>query len=268
MSDKIYDLYKTYRNQPLDDKFIYQAFEIMLEKEKGLIPYIDDFRVIDTEFNALGTYSNEDRLIKINKSLIAKQSIQSQIYALHVIRHELEHARNLKTLYEGRRDIESLAVYYSLRSYAMEHNMDYFPNLDHLYKDFLEISTKINYETDPGERLAEIKACKYIVNLLKNQRNTEDLLVARSMLYYSYIRGYKDNRYYLDPPTYEFLIKTGMYHNFNWLKEQVNKKDYSFETRITYGLPITGKEYNEKVLQKVKLRKRNYIINERRTDHD
>ncbi len=139
----------------------------------------------------------------------------------------------------------------------MEHKIDKIPNLDHLSDFFLRINTKANYETDPGERLAEIKAWKYMVNLLKNQRTSDDLLKARTMLYASYIRGYKDNRYYLDPPTYEFLLKTGMFYPFNWLKNRVEKKDYSFETRITYGLPITKEEYDEKVLQKVKLKRKN-----------
>ena len=147
-------------------------------------------------------------------------------------------------------------MYYSLRSYAMEHGLDYSPNVDNLFKSFLDISIKMNYELDPGERLADIKACKYMVNLLKNQRRTEDLLLARGMLYYAYARGYNDNGYYLDPPTYDFLLKTGMYREHYWLKNRVNAKDYCFDTRITYGLPVTYTEYKRGISEKTKVLKK------------
>ena len=253
MASKIYELYKENREAPLDEKFINNAFEIMLDDDKGLIPYIEDFRITKLPRNLIGAYSNEERCIKINKEAIEEQSINQQLFALHVLRHELEHARNLKTLYEGRKDIESLVVYYSLRSYAMEHGLDYSPNVDNLFKSFLDISIKMNYEVDPGERLADIKASKYIVNLLKNQRRTEDLLIARGMLYYAYARGYNDNGYYLDPPTYDFLLKTGMYRDHYWLKNRVNAKDYCFDTRITYGLRVTYTEYKRGISEKTKV---------------
>lgn len=256
MSDRIYNLYQENKNTPLDEKFITDAFEIMIDKENDLIPYVKDFSVTNLPKKLLGAYSNEEKCIRISKEAIEEQPINHQLYALHVLRHELEHARNLKILYDNHRDIESLIVYYSLRAYAMEHNLEFTRNSDNLIKEFLDIGTKINYEIDPGERLADIKASKYMVNLLKNQRRSEDILIARGMLYYAYQRGYKDNGYYLDPPTYDFLLKTGMFHDHYWLKNRVNNKDYCFDTRITYGLPITYSEYNEKVLQKVKLQRK------------
>lgn len=260
MSDKVYELYKEHEGYPLEESYLYKAFDLMIDKEEDLIPYIEDFRVSDFSDKLLGAYSLEDRYIKINKKLIENQVVNPRLYALHVIRHEMEHARNLKTLYEGRKDIESTIIYYSLMYYALEHGIEYSPNLDNLYSRFLAFNTRLNYETDPGERLADIKASKYMVNLLKNQRDSDDLLIARGMLYYAYTRGYKDNRYYIDSPTYEFLLKTGMYHYHYWLKNRVDKNDYSFDTRITYGLPITNKEYNKDVIHKVKLHKKDWLI--------
>ena len=125
-----------------------------------------------------------------------------------------------------------------------------------LHQIYLYYDTKLCYETDPGERIADIKACKYIVNLLKNQNNTDELLIARGMLYYAYTRGYKDNGYYLDPPTYDFLLKTGMYREHYWLKNRVNAKDYCFDTRITYGLPVTYTEYKRGISEKTKVLKK------------
>ena len=191
MSDKMYELYKEYKDSPLDNNFINKAFDIMLDKEPDLIPYIEDFIINNESKKSLGSYSNEEKIIRINKELIEEQPFNHQLFALNVIRHELEHARNLKSLYDGKEDIESMIVYYSLRSYAMKNDIDRYPNLDHLDKAFLDIGTKIYYELDPGERLADIKACKYIVNLIKNQRTSTDLLLARGMLYYAYQRGYQ-----------------------------------------------------------------------------
>lgn len=256
MANKVYSYYQEQKHQELDKRFIYDIFDEMMGAEPELMPFIDDFRIVEAPTSSLGSYSNENRCIKINRKLIEEQPVNSHFLAIEVVRHELEHARNLKNLYAGKDDIESLVISYALRSYAMQNGMNRHFNIDRLDPFFLGINTKANYETDPGERLAEIKAWKYMVNLLKNQRTSDDLLKARTMLYYSYIRGYKDNRYYMDAPTYEFLLKTGMHHEYYWLKNRVAKKDYSFDTRITYGLPITYPEHEDKVLKKVLLQKR------------
>ena len=64
MASKIYELYKENREAPLDEKFINNAFEIMLDDDKGLIPYIEDFRITKLPRNLIGAYSNEERCIK------------------------------------------------------------------------------------------------------------------------------------------------------------------------------------------------------------
>jgi len=256
MSKPLYEKFMEEKNTSLTKRYIEDSFDLMIRDEEHLVPFIKDFRVVKEESSSLGTYSNDDRVIKINQESIEKTKGNKQLTALEVIRHEMEHARALKTLLEGKDDIESLIISYSLRDYAILHGIDRLPNLDNINWTYLRFDKKMNYNIDPGERLAEIKAWKYLVNFLKNQRRTDDLLTARSNLYYSYIRGYLNNRYYLDAPTYEYLRKTGMLHNYHWLKNRVDKKDYSFETRITYGLPITYQEHDEKVLKKVLLKKR------------
>ena len=254
----LYKLYKEQKRKELSNQFIEDAFQEMIQKEQDLLPYITGFEICEKEGNLLGGYSNYQRRIEIHKKTIESQisKVNTNLLALEVIRHEMEHARNLKILEEDKKDIESLVIKYSLKDYAIEKGLD-FPSF---YTPFelwmLPYRIKESYEVNPGERLAEIKANKYLVNLLKNERRSEDLLHARSMLYYSFIRGYKDNRYYLDAPTYQFLLKTDMLHELKWLINRVNKNDYSFETRITYGLPITCKEYQTDVLQKVKLKRK------------
>ena len=93
-----------------------------------------------------------------------------------------------------------------------------------------------------------------MVNLLKNQRTTKDLLTARVGLYKAYAAGYEDNKYYLESPTFQFFLNVGLLREHNWLKKRFRNHDYSFDTRILYGLPVTYKEYKEKILQKTRLK--------------
>ena len=47
MADKMYKLYQEQKKEPLTDEFIEKAFDIMMEDESELIPYIQDFRIRD-----------------------------------------------------------------------------------------------------------------------------------------------------------------------------------------------------------------------------
>lgn len=255
MKIKLYDWYMWHKEEKPTKDYLNQSFEFMLNKEKDLSSYISDFQIVEEEGVFLGTYSNETKVICINQRELEKLP-SSSLYALQCIRHEMEHARNLQILENRHQDIETQVINYALKDYVLRHHLDWHPNLDNLDPFYLRYNIINNYETNPGERLAEIRSWKYIVNLLKNQRTSIDLLLARKALYYSYIRGYENNRYYLESPTYQFLLNTQMFHEYYWLDKRVKRKDYNFETRITYGLPITEKEYNEKVLQKVKLQKK------------
>ena len=261
MRTELYELYDRNLGRKLEECFINEAYELMLKKEDSLDQYINDFKIENNEpNNVLGKYLYEDKEIVIYpQSIINSNNPEyknKQLAALETIRHEIEHARNLKTIEEGRKDIESKVLRSSLKDYVIDHNIDY--SLDYGKDDLISLRMKIveNYETNPGERIAEIKAWKYLVNLLKNKRKTEDLLIARSMLYYSYIRGYRNNKYHLESPTFDFLLKTGMFHDLLFLKRDFEKKDYCFNTRIMYGLPISYNEQKDKALQKVKLKRR------------
>ncbi len=257
MLSELYALFISYQNKDLDNEFIYNAFNIMMKYE-NIGNYVKDFKIVHEIDNNLGTYSNETRTIKINKSnVISDKNIDNKkLLSLQVLRHELEHAKNLKRLYENNCDIKTRIIRYSLIEYAINHNLYYGSSLDKIEPAILKERRFGTYNIDPGERIAEIKSWKFIVNFLKNQRSTNDLLVARSMLYYSYIRGYKNNGYYLEPPTYEYLLKLGLYHEHYLLRKTFNSANYNFDTRLLCGLPISQNEYNQKILEKVKLQKR------------
>ena len=258
MADKVYQLYQENKEKELENRFIYDVFEVMVEKEPELKFFLTDIVIRLNDDKALGRYETAGRFIRINKELIKKQPvINHNFLAIEVIRHELEHARNLKTLYNGKEDIESLIIYFSLRDYAIKHGLDYYPSLDPFDEEKLNTFRKLvkeNYKTNPEERMVEIKAWKYMVNMLKNQRISKDLLYARKGLFYSLARGYEFNGYYYEPPAYEFLLKIGMIDHLKSLKQKVKEKEYCLDTRLMYGLPITQREYDHKIIEKVKLR--------------
>jgi len=261
MSSPIYELYEKYKGNGIDDDFINMAFELMIRKEPELIPFVNDFRLEPDGEGNVASYSLRDRIIRVDRDLLRynldKEPIKNDpIFTLRVVRHELEHAKDLKKLHEGRDDIESAIIKIAFRNYAIQHgfeSLDYFDRDAFLMGDFIE-RKKANDRINPEERLADIRTWKYLVNLLKNQRNTKDLLIARSRLYYAFIRGYQENPYFMEAPAYRFMLKMGMYHQYYLFKKRVEeKKDYSFNTRLMYGLPLKQEEFDKQILKKVKL---------------
>ena len=257
MNSELYHLLMEYEG--LDDDFINRAFEIIMKDEKELEPYILDFEVKVEDNPRLGSYNNETKEIHVNPDNIRtfEGVTNKKLLALNVLRHEIEHARNLQRLYEFRSDIESTIVKYSLMEYAIDHKLAPITSFDQIDPFGMAYRKKENYQIDPGERLADIKAWRYLVNLLKNQRRTNDLLEARRSLYYAYIRGYENNGWYLNAPTYEYLLKMGLYHEYYLFKKRVEEKQYAVDSRLMYGLPLVyGDEYDKEILRKVKLQKR------------
>ena len=255
MSSELYSLYQASKGKNLKDSFIEDSFDIMLEKEKELKPYIGNLVISDKASDLYGEYSLKNHDVTIYKQNVPETD-SSHLLALQILRIELEHARNLKTFWEGKKDIETTVIDCSLRDYAQVEGVHRFPQLTPLDLLSYTYHKKENYEINPEYRLASIRSWKYLVNFFKNLRtsaNPKDLYAARVMLYEAYKRGYRDNRYGLDVPTYEFLIKTRLFDDYYWLKSRVEKEDYSFDTRLLYGLPISEYEYNHKIRGKVKL---------------
>ena len=251
----LYELYQSYKDRDIDDEFIIKAFDYMMINEQDLWPYIHDFGICEKQTDFFGTYSNDNKSIVINKKAINENTLLSKnVLGINAIKHEIEHAKNLKKLEEGKNDIESKVLFYALRSYAIASGLEpkKISEMDLL---ILTLATKNNPSINPGERLAYINSWKYVVNLLKNQNKTKDLLDVRTMLYCSYIRGYHDNGYYLDCPTFRFLLETNQLLDLKLLKKRIAEEGYSFDTRLLYGLPLTYDEYNQDTLEKARLKK-------------
>ncbi len=260
---KIYQLLKDYNNKPLDKRFITMAHQIYLEEDNTLKQFANNLKIQESseDKTTLGNYRIQDHLITIyienilNKKLPTKNVNNKNILALEILKHELIHAENIKKICIGKNNIENSILKISLLDYCYQKGL-YYP-LKETDMKYIVFLIKENYELDPGERLTEIRAWKHIVNLLKNQRKTEELLFAKTNLYYSYTRGYTDNGIYLNCPTYEFLLELRLMREYKLIKKRVEEKNYNFDTRLEYGLPLSYNEYNNKILKKLKLKRNN-----------
>ncbi len=53
------------------------------------------------------------------------------------------------------------------------------------------------------------------------------------------------------------MLNMGMYHQYYLFKKRVEeRRDYSFNTRLMYGLPLRREEFDQQILKKVRLQKR------------
>lgn len=260
--NKIYRLLKEYDNRLLDKSFLEKAFEYLLEEEKNLTDYVCNIKITDND-DSNDIYGNyrlpPDKLVTLyinniqNKNIFSNNINRKNIFALEALKHEITHARQIKNIDAGKKDINTEVNKLSLLNYCKKNGLFYpLPEYDMTYINFL---TNENYELSPDERSAEISSWKYIVNLLKNNRYSDELLFAKTNLYYSYIRGYKDNGIYINCPTYEFLIELKLMREFKLLKKKVESNNYSLETRLKNGLPITYEEYNYEILKRLRLSK-------------
>ncbi len=258
MNSELYKLLMTYEG--LDDEFIYRAYEIIMGDEEGLDPYISDFEVVNENDGSVASYNNYSKKITINTEgvLNSRDDIKNKkILALKALRHEIEKAKNIRKVHEGIDDIETVLVRYGNIDYARANGLYPITSFDQLDPTLSAFRRYENYHLNPAERIADIRSWRYMVNLLKNQRRTEDLLTARRNLYYAYVQGYKNNGWYLNPPTYEYLLGMRMLDEYYSLKKRVEERQYVFDTRLLLGLPLRdGSEHDKKILEKVKLQKR------------
>lgn len=260
---ELYKLLKEYDKKILDRAFIERAFDLLLKEEPEINDYVCNIKVTDNDYDSTiyGNYRMPpDKLVTIyinniiNKNVYSDNVNRKNIFALEALKHEIVHAKQLKKIDKGKKDLNTEVNKFSLLNYCAKKGLFYpLPEYDMTYINF---QTEENYLICPDERSAEIEAWKFIVKLLKNKRYSDELLFAKSNLYYSYTRGYKDNGIYINCPTYEFLIELRLMREFKLLKKKVESNNYNLETRLKNGLPITKQEYNNEVLKRLKLVKK------------
>ena len=258
MSKTMYELYQEHPEKHLSKPLLEEMFSFLVEDD--LKPYVKDFHISDDLSFPLATYNLNSNIVTLYRKTLEQEDylkdFPKSLQAIQAMEHELEHARSLKALEEGSNSLKYLTSLYGYKDFAIEKKIAPPKRIEEMDLKYLTWQIKDNKKYSPTERVAEIAGWKYIVNLIKNQRTTSDLLTARKMLYYSYINGYEDNRYYLEAPTLRFLLNTRMLQDYYLLKKRIAEHDYSFDTRLQYGLPITQKEYDKKILKKVRLQKR------------
>ena len=254
-----YRLLKHYDRKKLDSNFFESYLTLLLNKEPELKDYVKDI-IVENKIcsdNRMGSYNCKEKLIRIYLPSIRvgikyKDTNLINIIALEILRHEFSHAESYHLIDERKSDIKSYILRYANLQYSIDNGL----LLNYYNTDLYNLKRKDNYLINPMERIAEIDSWKYIINIIKNDHNTEELLYARVSLYYSLIRGYNDNNIFINCPTYDFLLNTGLLKDYKYLKNIVEDKNYSFDTRIENGLPITYDELNEKTYKKCLIQKK------------
>ncbi|MBQ6135043.1 MAG: hypothetical protein IJI60_01860 [Bacilli bacterium] len=246
MEEALKKLIEKYYDRFLTRGFIQEAFDILISYYKDLEDYISDFQLIFYYEDNLGRYDLQTRVLSVNVGNLCETIIEPSIknrklLSLEVLRHELEHVKQIKTLWEGEESLEKYLLtcafqFYCLRENISKNNKDsqYIKNLAFLKKD--------NYDLDPSERLAEIRAFEFVLPLLDKARDRNDLETLKKALWKQYCKGYFMRDQFLPSPTYEFLLNIGLCKECEVLQEMVEKYHYYPHTRFVYGLPMEPEE--------------------------
>ena len=246
MEESLKKLIDKYYDRRLTRGFIEEAFDILISHYKDLESYISDFQTIFYYEDNLGRYDLQTRVLSVNVSNLCETIIEPTIknrklLSLEVLRHELEHVKQIQTLWEGEESFEKYLLtcafqFYCIQKKILNGNQDpkYIWNLAFMKKD--------NYDLDPSERLAEIRAFEFVLPLLDKDRDKGDLEVLKKELWKQYCKGYFMRNQFLPPPTYEFLSKIGLDTECEILRKRVVDNHYDSRTRFIYGLPMEMEE--------------------------
>ena len=257
MEESLKKLIEKHYDRFLTRGFIQEAFDIFISYYKDLEKYISDFQLIFYYEDNLGRYDLQTRVLSVNVSNLCETIIEPNIknrklLSLEVLRHELEHVKQIKTLWEGEENFEKYLLTCAFQFYCIQEKISN-GNRDPKYIWNLAFLKKDNYDLDPSERLAEIRAFEFILSLLDKARDKEDTGALKKALWKQYCKGYFMRDQFLPPPTYEFLSKVGLDRECEILQKRVEDSHYDSHTRFIYGLPMEMEEIEkekELVLQK------------------
>lgn len=247
MYKQIRELLKENEGKKFDNDFIFDAFNIMVQHDRPIMQYARTLTVGGERANVLASYNRERRIITVNKNEIIKHSkddYSMRLNTLNSLRHELEHAYTLKKLYQFKHDIESEVTILSNIDYIISEKLPIAVQLDNVeYDDLVDgKENEANYLVAPDERIASIRAARFMRNLLMYKKDSPELKIAKDQLFMGYMRGYLDNGFYLDPPTYTYLLNLRLLSEYKKIKYLADNSNYSLETRATFGLPISYDE--------------------------
>ncbi|MBR2603465.1 MAG: hypothetical protein IKE10_00340 [Bacilli bacterium] len=248
MYKQIGRLLREHKNEELDKKFINDAFEAMVSHDK-LEEYASELTFDDDD--RYGLYDGNNKTININIKRInglERSNYSKRLNALLILRHEIEHAKNLRKTITSE-GIESAILQLSMFVAVKDEDASISAS-----KPLITGKSEL-YGLNANERIADIRSTKFMVNLLKNDRNSDALIQSRVFLYNSYVKGYRDNGTIIDCPTYLYLLKSGFIrYYFNLVKLISDHEPYSLDTRVLCGLPITREEKDLVLLNKAGLK--------------
>ena len=199
---------------------------------------------VETRKIKINLFNTQQVLISVKKNNMDNTNIEiiKKLFIIKNILHEVEHAKQLKKAKEGPFDDESKII-----RTTFEIGKEKGPLIYLLY-----------YDINPVERLADIRACGKIVNILKQEKamllkiyldKFEDYILA---LLGGYKKSFEDD---LTCPTEAFLFencKQSTWETFDFYDSNKDKllmnvleKYPNFQKRLSLGLPITEKEKNE-----------------------
>ena len=247
MYKQINSLLKEHEGTKISKQFVSDALDIMISG-LGLNDTVKELSFNDTELRASFNFSGRKINYSERELLRTCDDNKKRLEALYILRHECEHAIGYRNLLEGKGGLETAIVSYSLAGIAVSDDID-IPLLTN------NSGYSTYYEIDPGERIADIRAAKFMINLLKNKRKSEDLQLSREDLYKSFIRGYHDNGVYLEAPTYTYLLNMRLLDELEIIKFMVESSKLSLEKRALLGLPITYEERDRELLYKAGLKR-------------
>ena len=240
---KLKTLVKDYEYRELDDDFIYDAFDVIRAGLPEAQPHLNQVHIgHGGDDDTYGSYfhNSGDMIIWIDQ--LHKLQIPSSLiyqFCLEAIRHEAEHAVSFGKYLSDRTDIETCVIRFTY---------DRSPIDDCIISIGNEL-TDTCYGCNPKERIAEIRAKQFARKLYRNKKGSLELSTANIYLICAYLRGYKSNGCYYEPPTYRFLERQlfnnmDLFHEYHAIKQTVGSTNYCFEKRILCGLPISNEEYN------------------------
>lgn len=249
MIKELNSLVKDNLDKKVNDDFVHDAYDIIRNGNPELRDFllgihVDDVCEEDPHTN--GEYFPITGDINVYLNTVDEFNVSNEFKHYLIIRtieHEIEHARSVAKYMEHKNDIESIVTKHCVVQDEFSSGTGR-PKFRHNL-----------YIYDPHERIANIRSTKFIINLLKNYKDSESLDLARYLLFISYMRGYEDNGYYLEPPTYTYLRRNNMGYEEGMLSELVKNTGFSLDSRLLYGLPISYDEVPIIISDKAKVRK-------------
>lgn len=243
MSKKTYkelnNLVKSYQDKLIDNDFVHNVFEVMKASEPTLESFLQGITVENSPVQyARGNYNYFTRELSLYLNEFVDLYVndsQKLDACIMMISHLIEHARSYRKFLRFDQDIES---------YVIKPCFNYDENTKKIHPEACTEGQRplVAYLCSPIERVASIRSAEFFVKLVEDRKDPESLENAKNSLADTYLQGYINNGYFLNPPTYNYLIERKNPDILKELDKMVTNNVYDLYTRVLCGLPIKMEE--------------------------